>query len=127
MAARRMPTSMASPPARGSWEPLVAVLQAKPEMRDSNTQGGCDLLRQNLPVLRGESVVTWMGIWLGANGGPVANRIRSLKAAQVQQSQHLRAEGKTWVEIAGAFRTAYGVNARVAFRLAHGWSQRGAA
>jgi hypothetical protein len=35
----------------------------------------------------------------------------------------MRAEGKSWVEIAYEFRGRYGVNARVAIRLAHGWSQ----
>jgi hypothetical protein len=54
----------------------------------------------------------------------VASRVRSLRGAQLQRSQNLRAEGKTWVEIATEFRSAYGVNARVALRLAHGWSQR---
>jgi hypothetical protein len=35
----------------------------------------------------------------------------------------LRLEGKTWVDVAVALRESYGVNARVAFRWAHGWSQ----
>ncbi len=36
----------------------------------------------------------------------------------------MRAEGLTWGEIATVFRGRYGVNARVAPRLAHGWVQR---
>jgi hypothetical protein len=35
----------------------------------------------------------------------------------------LRQEGKSWVEIAAALRERHGINARVAFRWAHGWSQ----
>lgn len=35
----------------------------------------------------------------------------------------MRAEGKTWVEIAEDFRQRYGGNARVAMRWAHGWTQ----
>jgi hypothetical protein len=39
----------------------------------------------------------------------------------------LRAQGRTWAEIAAEFRAAYRVNARVALRQAHGWSQPQAA
>jgi hypothetical protein len=39
----------------------------------------------------------------------------------------LRAQGRTWAEVATEFRAAYRVNARVALRQAHGWSQPQAA
>ena len=52
---------------------------------------------------------------------------RSLKSEQQQLAAQLRDEGMTWPEIAGVFRHRYGVNARVALRLVHGWSQQDAA
>lgn len=53
----------------------------------------------------------------------MADRLRSQKQVQVQRSRRLRAAGRTWGEVATDFRHEYRVNARVALRLAHGWSQ----
>ena len=48
-----------------------------------------------------------------------------------QQREHLvralRAEGRSWVDVAKVLRQRYHVNARIAFRYAHSWSQRQAA
>ena len=52
---------------------------------------------------------------------------RSLRQAQSLLAGQLRAQGQTWAQVAAEFRTAYRVNARVALRQAHGWSQPQAA
>lgn len=43
------------------------------------------------------------------------------------RSAELRAQHRTWVQVATWFAEQYGVNLRVAFRMAHDWSQRDAA
>ncbi|MGH3822345.1 MAG: hypothetical protein ACRDRA_05845 [Pseudonocardiaceae bacterium] len=53
--------------------------------------------------------------------------LRSRKQQREQLVVSLRAEGKSWVEVAEALRQHYRFNARVALRYAHGWSQRQAA
>jgi hypothetical protein len=57
----------------------------------------------------------------------MAQRVRSQKQAQRRLADVLRSAGKTWGEVAAVFCDEYGVNARVALRLAHGWSQGDAA
>ncbi len=52
---------------------------------------------------------------------------RSQKQQREQLVRSLRAEGKSRVEVADALRQRYRLNARVALRYAHGWSQRRAA
>lgn len=52
---------------------------------------------------------------------------RSPKQQREQLVRSLRAQGKSWVEVAEVLRQRYRFNARVALRYAHGWSQRQAA
>jgi hypothetical protein len=53
--------------------------------------------------------------------------LRSQKQQRAHLVRLLRVAGSSWVEIAQALRQRYRLNTRVAFRYAHGWSQRRAA
>jgi hypothetical protein len=52
---------------------------------------------------------------------------RNQRREQRELASALRGQGRAWTEIAESLRTRFGINARTAFRLAHGWSQDGAA
>jgi hypothetical protein len=62
-----------------------------------------------------------------ADGGAMTDRPRSHRQERARLAARLRGEGKTWVEVAEDFAQRYLVNRRMAFRWAHGWSQRQAA
>jgi hypothetical protein len=47
----------------------------------------------------------------------------STRRERAQLVAVLRAEGKSWADIAGVIQHRFGVNPRVAFRWAHGWTQ----
>jgi hypothetical protein len=51
-------------------------------------------------------------------------QVRSAKQERALIAQRLRAEGRSWFEVADTFRKRFGVNARVAWRWARGWNQR---
>lgn len=53
--------------------------------------------------------------------------VRSKKQDRAELVQSLRSSGSSWVDIAEALSQSYGINPRLAFRYAHGWSQDEAA
>ena len=53
----------------------------------------------------------------------MTDRPRSQRQQRAELVAELRRQGKAWVEIAEDFRQRYRLSGRVAFRLAHGWSQ----
>jgi hypothetical protein len=55
------------------------------------------------------------------------SELGSLKRQREHLVRSLRAQGRSWVQVAEALRQRYRVNARVALRYAHGWSQGRAA
>jgi hypothetical protein len=67
------------------------------------------------------------GVRLHDIEGSVMSELRSPKQQREHLVRLLRAEGRSWGEVAEVVRQRYRVNARVAFRYAHGGSQRQAA
>lgn len=59
--------------------------------------------------------------------GVVVSKPLSRRRERAQLTELLRTQGMSWVEMADVLGSRYQVNARVALRLAHGWSQRQAA
>ena len=57
----------------------------------------------------------------------MATRVRSVRQEQLRLRASLVDRGKARPEIAEVFRSTYGVNLRVAFRLTQGWTQPQAA
>ena len=53
--------------------------------------------------------------------------LRSQKQEREQLVASLRESGECWIGVAAVLQQRYRVNARVALRYAHGWSQRDAA
>lgn len=50
-------------------------------------------------------------------------RAPSRRQTQMRRADALRSAGATWSEVAATLGVEFGVNARVALRMAHGWSQ----
>jgi hypothetical protein len=59
--------------------------------------------------------------------GSAMSELRSPKQQREHLVRSLRAEGRSWVDVAEVLRQRYRVSARAAFRYAHGWSQGQAA
>jgi hypothetical protein len=64
---------------------------------------------------------------VSASAAQAAGRGQSARQTRRQWAAELRAQGSSWVEVAETFADRFAVNPRVAFRLAHDWSQREAA
>jgi hypothetical protein len=79
-------------------------------------------LSGRISLSRGEES-TILRSGLERRAGEMAARPRSQRQLQIQRSRELRNDGRTWAEVADEFRGTYRVNARVALRIAHGWSQ----